>query len=262
LGRKETNAVDIAGKVAIVTGSATGMGRATALMLAEQGCNVVVNYTRSEAEALETAADVELRGAKALLSRADVSSDEECREMVQATVDAFGRVDVLVNNAGATFFVPHADLDALTEDMWDRTFAVNVKGTFFMSRAVAAPMRATGNGAIVNVSSTAGVRAGGSSIAYAASKAAVINLTVSLARALAPEIRVNCVAPGFIDTRWLAQGYGERFEAMREAQRRNTPLRDAGQPEHMAQVVLSAITGMDWVTGQTIVADGGNIIRL
>jgi 3-oxoacyl-[acyl-carrier protein] reductase len=123
-------------------------------------------------------------------------------------------------------------------------------------------MRESGAGAIVNVSSTAGVRAGGSSIPYAASKAAVINLTVSLARVLAPEIRVNCVAPGFIDTRWLAQGYGERFEAMRENQRRNTPLRDAGQPEHMAQVVLSLITGMDWVTGQTVVADGGNIIRL
>jgi 3-oxoacyl-[acyl-carrier protein] reductase len=123
-------------------------------------------------------------------------------------------------------------------------------------------MRQGGQGAIVNVSSTAGVRAGGSSIPYAASKAAVINLTVSLARVFAPEIRVNCVAPGFIDTRWLAQGYGERFEAMRENQKRHTPLRDAGQPEHMAQVVLSLITGMDWVTGQTVVADGGNIIRL
>lgn len=254
--------MDIEGKVAIVTGSATGMGRSTALMLAERGCNVVVNFTRSETEAEQTAADVQEFGAKALLVRADVSSDAECRSMVQQTLDHFGRVDVLVNNAGATYFVPHPDLEALSEEMWDRILAVNVKGTFFMSRAAAPAMRSSGNGAIVNVSSTAGVRAGGSSIAYAASKAAVINLTVSLARALAPEIRVNCVAPGFIDTRWLAQGYGERFESMREAQRRNTPLRDAGQPEHMAQVVLSAITGMDWVTGQTIVADGGNIIRL
>jgi len=254
--------MDISGKVAIVTGSATGMGRSTALLLAEQGCNVVVNYTRSEAEATETAEDVNALGAKALMVRADVSSDIECRAMVQQTLDGFGRVDVLVNNAGTTYFVAHQDLEGLTEEMWDRIMAVNVKGTFFMSRAVAEAMRATGQGAIVNVASTAGVRAGGSSIAYAASKAAVINLTVSLARVLAPEIRVNCVAPGFIDTRWLAQGYGERFEAIREAQKRNTPLRDAGQPEHMAQVVVSAITGMDWVTGQTIVADGGNIIRL
>jgi 3-oxoacyl-[acyl-carrier protein] reductase len=254
--------MEIEGKVAIVTGSATGMGRSTALMLAERGCHVVVNYTRSEAEAEQTAADVEARGAAALLVRADVSSDAECREMVQTTLGRFGRLDVLVNNAGTTYFVPHPDLEGLTEEMWDRILAVNVKGTFFMARAAAAAIRSSGGGAIVNVSSTAGVRAGGSSIAYAASKAAVINLTVSLARALAPEIRVNCVAPGFIDTRWLAQGYGERFEAMREAQRKNTPLRDAGQPEHMAQVVLSTITGMDWVTGQTIVADGGNIIRL
>lgn len=254
--------MDVNGKVAIVTGSATGMGRSTALMLAEQGCNVVVNYTRSEEEARQTAAEVEALGARALLMRADVSSDAECREMVRQTVDRFGRLDVLVNNAGTTYFVPHADLEGMTEEMWDRTLAVNVKGTFFMSRAAAAPMRAGGQGAIVNISSTAGVRAGGSSIAYAASKAAVINLTVSLARVLAPEIRVNCVAPGFIDTRWLAQGYGERFEAMRENQKQVTPLRDAGQPEHMAQVVVSAITGMDWVTGQTIVADGGNIIRL
>ena len=254
--------MDVNGKVAIVTGSATGMGRSTALMLAEQGCNVVVNYTRSEEEARQTAAEVEALGARALLMRADVSSDAECREMVRQTVDRFGRLDVLVNNAGTTYFVPHADLEGMTEEMWDRTLAVNVKGTFFMSRAAAGPMREGGQGAIVNISSTAGVRAGGSSIAYAASKAAVINLTVSLARVLAPEIRVNCVAPGFIDTRWLAQGYGERFEAMRENQKQVTPLRDAGQPEHMAQVVVSAITGMDWVTGQTIVADGGNIIRL
>src|SRR5215203_3079080 len=239
--------MEIEGKVAIVTGSATGMGRATALMLAERGCNVVVNYTRSQPEAEETAAAVEQAGAQALLVRADVSRDAECGEMVRQTVERFGRLDVLVNNAGTTYFVPHADLEAMTEEMWDRILAVNVKGTFFMSRAAAPAMRAGDGGAIVNVSSTVGVRAGGSSIAYAASKAAVINLTVSLARVLAPEIRVNCVAPGFIDTRWLAQGYGERFEAMREAQKRNTPLRDAGQPEHMAQVVLSTITGMDWV---------------
>jgi 3-oxoacyl-[acyl-carrier protein] reductase len=254
--------VDVRGKAAIVTGSATGMGRSTALMLAELGCNVVVNYTRSEQEARDTAAEVEKRGAQALLLRADVSSDADCRRMVQATLDRWGRLDALVNNAGTTYFVPHRDLEALTDEMWDRTFAVNVKGAFFMCRAAAEPLRATGQGAIVNVSSTAGIRAGGSSIPYAASKAALNNLTISLARVLAPEVRVNCVAPGFIDTRWLAQGYGDRFDAMREAQKQTTPLRDAGRPEHMAQAVVSMIAGMDWVTGQTIVVDGGNIIRL
>jgi 3-oxoacyl-[acyl-carrier protein] reductase len=254
--------MDVRGKAAIVTGSATGMGRSTALMLAELGCNVVVNYSRSEAEARDTAAEVEKRGAEALLVQADVSSDVDCKRMVQAAVDRWGRLDVLVNNAGTTVFVPHRDLDALTDEAWDRIWAVNVKGAFYMSRAAAVPMRAAGQGAIVNVSSTAGVRGGGSSIPYAASKAALINLTVSMARVLAPEVRVNCVAPGFIDTRWLAQGYGERFEAMRENVRQSTPLRDAGQPEHMAQAVLSMITGMDWVTGQTVVVDGGASIRL
>jgi 3-oxoacyl-[acyl-carrier protein] reductase len=254
--------MDVRGKAAIVTGSATGMGRSTALMLADLGCNVAVNYTRSEQEARDTAAEVEKRGAKALLVRADVSSDADCKRMVQETLGQFGRLDALVNNAGVTYFVPHRDLDALTEEMWDRIWDVNVKGAFFMTRAAAEALRASGQGAVVNVSSTAGVRGSGSSIPYAASKAALINLTVSLARVLAPEVRVNCVAPGFIDTRWLAQGYGERFDAMREAVKQNTPLRDAGRPEHMAQAVVSMITGMDWVTGQTIVADGGNIIRV
>lgn len=254
--------MEVGGKVAIVTGSATGVGRSTALMLAERGCNVVVNYTRSEAEARETAAEVERRGAQALLVRADVSSDADCRRMVREALERWGRLDILVNNAGTTVFVPHHDLEALTEEAWDRIFAVNVRGTFYMSRAAAPALRASGQGAIVNIASTAGIRAGGSSIPYAASKAAIINLTVSLARVLAPEVRVNCIAPGFIDTRWLAQGYGERFPALRESVRQQTPLKDVGRPEHMAQAVISMITGMDWVTGQTLVVDGGNIIRL
>ncbi len=254
--------MEVGGKVAIVTGSATGVGWSTALMLAERSCNVVVNYTRSEAEARETAAEVERRGAQALLVRADVSSDADCRRMVREALERWGRLDILVNNAGTTVFVPHHDLEALTEEAWDRIFAVNVRGTFYMSRAAAPALRASGQGAIVNIASTAGIRAGGSSIPYAASKAAIINLTVSLARVLAPEVRVNCIAPGFIDTRWLAQGYGERFPALRESVRQQTPLKDVGRPEHMAQAVISMITGMDWVTGQTLVVDGGNIIRL
>jgi 3-oxoacyl-[acyl-carrier protein] reductase len=254
--------MEIRDRVAIVTGSATGMGRATALLLAEQGCHVVVNYTRSDEEARQTAAEVEARGVRALLVRADVSADEQCRALVEQTVTELGRLDVLVNNAGATFFVPHDDLDALTEEMWDRIYAVNVKGTFFMSRAAGAAMRAGAGGCIVNVSSTASLKGGGSSIPYAASKAAINVLTMSLARVLAPSVRVNCVAPGFIDTRWLREGYGENFETLREARRRTTPLADAGQPEHMAQTVLAVITGMDWVTGQTIVADGGHSLRL
>ncbi len=248
----------MSGKGAIVTGSAVGVGRATALELAKRGASVVVNYSRSEQEANETVAAVERLGAKALLVRADVSQDREVRAMVERAVDAFGSVDVLVNNAATTAFVNFADLDGLSEEQWDRILAVNLKGPFFCSRAVAGAMKAAGAGAIVNIASIAGIRAVGSSIAYAASKAGLINLTIALARVLAPEVRVNCVAPGFIDTRWLRQGLGSVFELAKQRTAEQTPLRRVSTPEDVAQVVLSLIEGADFVTGQTIVVDGGN----
>jgi len=253
--------MQLAGTTAIVTGSAVGVGRATALELAKRGANVVVNYSRSEDDAKETVAEVERLGAHALLVRADVSSDDEVRSMVQQAVDAFGAVHVLVNNAATTAFVPFQDLEGLSGDAWDRILAVNLKGPFFCSRAVAGPMRATGAGAIVNVASVAGIRAVGSSIAYAASKAGLINMTVALARVLAPEIRVNCVAPGFIDTRWLKQGLGEGYEGAKRFQSEQTPLKRVAMPQDIAQVILGLIEGADFVTGQTITVDGGNTIR-
>lgn len=253
--------MELAGKGAIVTGSAVGVGRSVALELAKRGANVVVNYSRSEAEAKETAAEVERLGAKALLAQADVSQDSEVRAMVQRAVDAFGPVEVLVNNAATTAFVNFADLEGMKEEHWDRILAVNLKGPFFCSRAVAEPMRKAGQGAIVNVASIAGIKAIGSSIAYAASKAGLINLTVALARVLAPEVRVNCVAPGFIDTRWLREGLGPIFEPARDATAQQTPLGRVSTPEDIAQVVLSFIEGADFVTGQTMIVDGGNSIR-
>ncbi len=252
--------MQLAGKTAIVTGSAVGVGRATALELAKRGVNVVVNYSRSEAEAKETVAEVERLGAKALLVRADVSNDEEVRAMVKQTIDAFGSLHVLVNNAGTTAFVNFADLEGLSEEQWDRILAVNLKGPFFCARAASAPMKAAGEGAIVNISSIAGVRAVGSSIAYAASKAGLINLTVALARVFAPEVRVNCVAPGFIDTRWLREGLGGAFEPVKDATAAQTPLGRVSTPEDIAQVVLSFIEAADFVTGQTVVVDGGSSI--
>jgi len=250
--------MDVKGKVAIVTGSATGVGRATALQLAALGCGVVVNYTKSEAEAQETLADVKKLGVPALLARCDVSDDKAVRAMVQQTVDQLGGLDVLVNNAGTTTFVNHADFEGLTEDIWDRTLAVNLKGVFFCTRAAAPHMKARGKGAIVNISSLAGVRGVGSSIAYAASKAGVINLTMSTARVLGPEIRVNCVAPGFIDGRWLRAGIGANYEVARERAAHNAVLGAVTTPEDIAQVVLSLICGADLVTGQTVVVDGGS----
>ncbi|MEX0786768.1 MAG: glucose 1-dehydrogenase, partial [Dehalococcoidia bacterium] len=240
--------MEVAGKHAIVTGSAVGVGRATALELARRGANVVVNYSRSEAEAKETVAQVEALGVRALLVRADVSQDAEVRAMVGRAVDAFGSVDVLVNNAATTAFVHSADLEGMKEEDWDRLLAVNLKGPFFCSRAVAGPMKKAGQGAIVNVASIAGIRAIGSSIAYAASKAGLINMTVALARVLAPEVRVNCVAPGFIDTRWLREGLGEAYEPARQRASQQTPLGRVASPEDVAQVIVSLIAGADFVT--------------
>jgi len=255
--------VDVSGKAAIVTGSAVGVGRATALELARRGASVVINYSRSEAEARQTAADVEALGAEALVVRADVSQDDQVRDMVRRALDRFGSVDVLVNNAAITHFVDFRDVEGLSEEMWDRILAVNVKGVFFCSRAVVPHMKQQGSGCIVNISSVAGIAGIGSSIAYCASKAAVINLTMTFARTFAPEVRVNCVAPGFIDTRWhSARAEAADYEALKERVAQGTPLARVCTPEDIAQVVLSFIEGADLVTGQTLVVDGGGLISL
>lgn len=253
--------MDVKDKVAVVTGSATGVGAATVLRLASMGCGVVVNYTRSETEAKDTLARAQALGVPALLAQCDVSDDAAVRAMVKRTADELGRIDILVNNAGTTYFVNHADLEGLTEEMWDRIMAVNVKGTFFCTRAVAPYMKAAGEGAIVNVSSVAGVRGGGSSIAYAASKAAIVNLTMTTSRVLGPEIRVNCVAPGFIDGRWLRGGIGEGYEIARERTAQSSVLKKVTTPDDIAQVIVSLIVGADLVSGQTIVVDAGGPAR-
>ena len=250
--------MDVRGKTAIVTGSAVGVGRATALDLARRGANVVVNYARSADDAREAVRLVEAAGAKAILVQADVSDDAQARALVQKAVDAFGQLHILVNNAAVTHFVGFPDLEGMKAQYWDDIFDVNVKGAFFCARAAAPHMKAAGSGAIVNVASVAGVRAIGSSIAYAASKAALINMTVSLARVLGPEVRVNAVAPGFIETRWLKGGLGDQIYAAAKAHQKNlAPLKAVCQPEDVSQLILSLIEGADLVTGQCVVIDGG-----
>lgn len=244
--------------VAIVTGSATGLGAAAALMLAEKGWNVVINYTKSRAEAEEAEAACRNAGADTLLVQADVAEDADCRAMVEATMGKWGRVDGLINNAGVSKFNNHANLEGVTKDDFLRIYSVNVVGAYQMVRACEPHMKKQGKGAVVNISSIAGVMGIGSSVPYAASKGALNTMTLSLARALGPEIRVNAVCPGFIQSRWLRTGLGDKtYEALKKSQEETTPLRHAGTTEDMAEVAVWLVTSAANVTGETIMVDAG-----
>lgn len=243
------------GKVALVTGSAAGIGRATALAFAREGAAVVINYSRSQAEAEATMQDVADLGGQAVLVKADVSQENEVIEMINKTMEAFGRVDVLVNNAAITRFVAMDDLGGLDDEAWDAIYAVNVKGSFYCARAVAPIMKQQGEGLIVNTSSIAAFTGIGSSIPYSASKAAVISLTKSLARVLGPEVRVNAVAPGFVPTRWNAGREAEHAGVIS-----GTPMGRLTQPEDIAGVSVSFATDAKFVTGAIIVVDGGQLM--
>ena len=242
----------LAGKVALVTGGGTGIGRACSLALADAGASVAVNYSRSRAEAERTVGDIRERGGRAIAVRADVSKLSEDEAMVTTVTREWGRLDILVNNAATTKFVDHKNLDGLTEEDWDHILAVNVKGVFFLTRAAA---RAMIDGRVINVGSVAGVNGTGSSIAYAASKAAVHTMTRSLARVLGPSITVNTVAPGLIETRWQAGR-----ETINAARSRQMPAKRIGRPEDIAHVVLALATSDNFLTGQIIVIDGGDTL--
>ncbi|MEJ0041664.1 MAG: glucose 1-dehydrogenase [Rhizomicrobium sp.] len=251
---------DLLGKVAIVTGSATGIGAAVAEGLARRGAHVVVNYTKSEAEARQTAAAAEKAGAQVRLVQGDVAQDEDCRKLAQAATEAWGRIDILVNNAGTTKFVTnHADLDSLSAEDFQRLYAVNVIGPFQMVRACLPGLRAHGAGSVVNVSSIAGVAGIGSSVAYAASKGALNTMTLSLARALAPEVRVNAVCPGYVDTNWFVKQFGkETAERIAEAEGKRNPLQRVADGADIAKTVLFfAGPESGNITGETLLTDGG-----
>ena len=252
--------MEVRGKVALVTGSGTGVGRATALMLGALGCDVAVNYSRSRRAAEETAAEVEKLGVRARAFRADVALDADCRSLVNDTVNHFGRLDVLVNNAGTTVFVPHANLEGISDEDWTRLNDVNLKGPFQCARAAKSALEADGGGEIINVSSVAGLAGVGSSIPYCTSKAGLNVLTVILARTLAPSIRVNAVAPGFITGRWLAEGLGDAYETLKKGMEGRAPLGKVCDPEDVAAAIVSLITGSDLVTGQVLPVDGGMLI--
>ncbi|AJY76027.1 SDR family NAD(P)-dependent oxidoreductase [Paenibacillus beijingensis] len=246
--------MDLNGKVALVTGGGTGIGRETCIALAKRGAAVAVNYSRSKEEAEETAQQIRNEGGRAIALQADVSSDSEVRRMVDRIVQQFGTVDLLVNNASITRHIPLDDLEAATEDVWDALFDVNVKGMFYCARAVAPYMKQNKQGAIVNVGSIAGQTGVGSSLPYAVSKSAVHGLTKSLARALAPEIRVCSVAPGAVATRWWA-GKEQQMERLSP----NLPLQRISTAEDIAHFICATLE-QEAITGQIITLDCGQTL--
>ena len=244
-------------KAAIVTGSGTGVGAATALALANRGYDVLINYSKSERDAKEAEAACREAGADTLLMRGDVAVDADCRALAEAAIAKWGRLDALVNNAGVSTFTGSANWDALDAGVFQRILGVNVLGTFQMVRACVPHLKAAG-GAIVNVSSIAGALGIGSSVPYIASKGAVNSMTLYLARALAPEIRVNAVCPGLITTRWFVDGIGkEAYETLKAGYEQATPLGRACSAEDVAEAVLWLIEGARTVTGELILLDSG-----
>jgi 3-oxoacyl-[acyl-carrier protein] reductase len=241
---------------AIITGSATGVGAATAIQLAEEGWNVLVNYSKSEQEAQATASQCESLGAEVILMKADVAEDTNCRMMVDAVMAKWGRLDALVNNAGTTRFCPLADLEGVSEDDFLYLYKVNVLSAFQMSRA-AAPHLKKSHGSIVNVSSISALNGSGSSIAYTSSKGALVTLTLSLAHALAPEVRVNCICPGFIQGRWTKNFLGGKYESVRDNFAAASSLQATTTPEDIADAIAYYVTRAKLNTGEIRTVDGG-----
>jgi len=250
---------NLQGKTAIVTGSSSGVGAATVKLLASLGCDVLVNYHSNRDGGEAVAEACRAAGVDALVFGGSVAEDESCRAMAAAAAERWGRLDILVNNAGTTKFVAHDNLDGLDAADFQRIYGVNVIGVYQMTRA-ARPFMEAGEegGSIVNVASTAGIIGIGSSIAYAASKGALVTMGLSLARALGPKIRVNTVCPGFIQGDWLREGMGEAaYGKMLEGQLRSTPLRQTATPDTVAEAILQFITGSPAITGQHLIVDGG-----
>lgn len=251
-------------KVVIITGAgnAAGIGAETARRMAARGWRVVVNYRSSRVAAEQVAAECraagQAAGGDAVAIQADVAEDAQCRALVAATLEHWGRIDALMNNAGETKVAPAADLDALSGDDFVRLYRNNVVSVYQMTRAAAAALKAGGDGSVINIGSRAGVTGGGTSTAYAATKAAVHTLTKSLARVLGPEVRVNCVAPGYVDTEWHVRGRGpEAAEKARAGMLARSPLRRVTTAADMAEMCVALLEGGRTMTGEIVFMDGG-----
>ena len=240
----------------MVTGAATGIGRSALLALARAGYDVALNYSSSEAAARETASQAEKLGAKTLLVRCDVSDEAGVRAMLKKVEDAFGRLDVLINNAGTTAAWKPKDLETLSLDDWDRVFAVNVRGLFQVTRA-AVPLLKKSKGCVVNTASIVGLRPGPQPLPYAASKAAVVNLTKTLAWNLGPDIRVNAVAPGWMEGDWMRRMLKDKYDELMGKRAKATPLKRVVTADDVAETMMSLVESNRFVTGEVIVIDGG-----
>lgn len=238
---------EFSGRVALVTGSTSGIGEATAKRLVALGAKVMLNSSTSISEGEKLAS--ELEGVS--YHQADISSEDECKELVDATIETFGRLDVLVNNAGFTSVIPHADLDGVTEEVFRRIIDVNIFGTWYLSRAAVPELKKSGNGSIVNISSIAGLRPVGSSIPYSISKAGVNQMTQLMANVLGPEIRVNAVAPGLVETPWT-----ESWDTLHAAVAARSPMRRSATAEDCAEAVIGILRNT-YQTGDIVVVDGG-----
>ena len=241
---------------ALVTGAATGIGRAAAIALASAGFDVAINYSRSEKEAGETAQAAQAKGARTLLVKCDVSDDACVRRMLADVEREFGRLDALVNNAGTTTTVKPNDFEGMTTEEWDRVFAVNVRGVFQVTRA-AAPLLKAAKGSVVNTASIVGLRPGPQPLPYAASKAAEVSLTKLLALNLAPDVRVNAVAPGWMEGDWMVRMLKDRYDDLMARRAKSTPLRRVATAEDVAEVIVNLIASSRFVNGEVIVIDGG-----
>ena len=251
--------MELAERVALVTGGAGGIGGAVARRLARSGISGIgINYRKSAQGAEQLAAEMERSGVKAVALQADIQSDHQVRAMIGKIQSEFGRLDILVNNAGITHWVKLSDLDGLTDAVWDEILDVNVKGAFRCTRA-AARLLAEHQGMVVNVSSISGVLAPStmSSLAYGTAKAALIYMTRGLAVALAPQVRVNCVAPAFTDTPWMSEHFGASYQQVIAKASAGYPLQRIATPNDIASAIVGLVTGGDFVTGQTLIVDGG-----
>ena len=250
--------MEIKNKVAIVTGASSGVGAATAINLAACGVKVIVNFVQNSTGAEATVNHILAAGGEAVSCRADVSEDAQCKQLVAKAGALFGQLDILINNAGTTTFVDHKNLDALSDGVWMRTLGTNLLGPFYMSRAALPEMIKQGGGEIVMTSSTAGINAYGSSIAYCASKAGLNSLTKTLARAMGEHnVRVNAICPGLIDGKWGREGRGDSWGAIKSYTENHNALGRVATPDDIADGIISIITGTDMMTAQTVIIDGG-----